>query len=93
MIIYHPGDTDKIAEMEKLTGYGKHENKFIALLPVSGKTVMDANEAAETAKSIGADISIPMHYGSGVVGSIEDANKFVEACQQLGIKAMILEKI
>ncbi|MBS3091014.1 MBL fold metallo-hydrolase [Candidatus Pacearchaeota archaeon] len=93
IILYHSGDSDKIPEMEKLTGYSKQGNKLIVMLPVSGIYVMDANEAAETAKMIGADTAIPMHYGAGVAGTIEDAKKFVEVCQQLGIKAVILEKI
>lgn len=93
VIIYHAGDTDKISEMEKLTGYGKHENNFIALLPVSGEIVMSAEEAAEAAALMSPDIAIPMHYGAGVAGTIEDAQRFVQNCQQSGIKAQILEKI
>lgn len=91
-IIYHAGDTDKIPEMEKLTGYGKHENNFIVLLPVSGTYVMNADEAAEAAAAINADIAIPMHYGS-VIGTLEDGTKFVNACKQLGIHAELLEKV
>ena len=49
VIIYHAGDSDKIPEMEKLTGYGKQGNEFIALLPVSGTYTMAAEEAAEAA--------------------------------------------
>jgi L-ascorbate metabolism protein UlaG (beta-lactamase superfamily) len=93
VIIYYAGDTDKIPEMEKLTGHGKEGNNFIALLPVSGETVMTANEAADAAELINPDIAIPMHYGAGVVGTLEDAQLFVKACQQLGIHAEILEKI
>lgn len=93
VIIYHTGDCDKIPEMEKLSGHGKHGQEFVALLPVSGKTVMTSDEAADTAKMLNVDIAIPMHYGSGVVGTIEDAKKFVEACKQLGVFAQILEKI
>jgi L-ascorbate metabolism protein UlaG (beta-lactamase superfamily) len=93
IVIYHSGDSDKIPEMEKLTGYGKHENNFIALLPVSGKYVMNADEAASAAALIKADIAIPMHYGGGVAGTIEDAQRFVEICKQEGVHAEILEKI
>jgi len=93
VIIYHSGDSDKIKEMEKLTGYGRHGNNFIALLPVSGKYVMTAEEAAETAELINPDVAVPMHYGSGVVGTIDDANRFVEICKQEGVHAEILEKI
>ena len=92
VIIYHAGDTDKITEMKKLTGYGKQGNDFIALLPVSGKYVMDAEEAAEAALLIKPTLAIPMHYGSGV-GTVEDANRFVQLCKDNGINANVLEKI
>jgi L-ascorbate metabolism protein UlaG (beta-lactamase superfamily) len=93
VIIYHAGDSDKIPEMRKLTGYGKHGNEFVALLPVSGKIVMDAEEASEVASLISPDLVIPMHYGAGVAGTREDAEKFVKLCQGMGLKAIILEKI
>lgn len=93
VIIYHAGDTDKISEMKNLTGYGKHNNKFIALLPVSGKYVMTADEAAEVAFLLRPDFVIPMHYGAGVAGTIDDAENFVKLCLEAGLKAEILEKI
>ncbi len=93
VIVYHAGDTDNIPEMKNLTGYGKHGNDFIALLPVSGKYVMDADEAVEAASFLSPTIAIPMHYGAGVVGSKEDAERFVKRCGELNIKAEILEKI
>jgi L-ascorbate metabolism protein UlaG (beta-lactamase superfamily) len=67
--IYHPGDTDLIPEMDNL---GQVD---IALLPVSGTYVMDAQEAAEAVKRIKPTHVIPMHYGS-IVGSKADAEKF-----------------
>jgi len=93
VIVYHAGDTDLIPEMKKLSGYGKHGNKFIALLPVSGTYVMNPSEAAEAASLVNADISIPMHYGAGVAGNLDDAKKFVELCEKEGVHAEILEKI
>ncbi|MBU0907469.1 MAG: MBL fold metallo-hydrolase [Nanoarchaeota archaeon] len=93
VIIYHAGDSDKIPEMRNLTGYGKHGNEFVALLPVSGKYVMDAEEAAEVASIISPDLVIPMHYGAGVAGTREDAEKFVKLCKEKGLKAEILDKI
>ncbi len=93
VIIYHAGDSDKIPEISKLSGYGKEGNKFIALLPVSGEYVMTAEEAAEVASLIKPSIAIPMHYGSGVAGTIDDAQRFVKLCTQSGVKAEILEKI
>jgi len=93
VIIYHSGDSDKIPEMSRLSGYGKRGNEFITLLPVSGKFVMDPDEAAEVASMISPDLAIPMHYGAGVAGTIEDAEKFVELCKKVGLKANVLEKI
>jgi L-ascorbate metabolism protein UlaG (beta-lactamase superfamily) len=93
VIIYHSGDTDRIPEMKKLTGYGKHGNDFVALLPVSGKYVMNPEEAAEVASWISPDITIPMHYGAGVAGSLEDAERFVKLCKEKGLRAEVLEKI
>lgn len=93
VIIYHAGDSDKIPEMQKLSGYGKHENNFIALLPVSGTYVMTAEEAAEAAQGINPDLAVPMHYGQGVVGTLDDASNFVRICAEKKINAKILEKI
>ncbi|MEK6825383.1 MAG: MBL fold metallo-hydrolase [Nanoarchaeota archaeon] len=93
VILYHTGDTDKIPEMDKLTGYAKHGNEFVALLPVSGTYTMTAEEAADVAKLLNVDLAIPMHYGAGVVGTVEDAQRFVDLCQQKGVKARMLDKI
>ena len=93
IIIYHSGDTDNIPEMQKLSGYGKHGQEFVALLPVSGKYVMTPDEAAEVSKIWNVSLAIPMHYGAGVAGTIDDAKKFVEACKQNEVYAQILEKI
>lgn len=93
LTIYHAGDTDKTKEMEKLTGYGKKGHEFVALLPVSGTYVMDADEAAEVAEMLNPNIAIPMHYGAGVAGTEEDAKRFCEMCMRKGIRAEVLEKI
>jgi len=92
-IIYHSGDCDKMPEMKKLTGYGKKDNNFVALLPVSGAYVMAAEEAAEVALLLNADLAIPMHYGAGVAGTIKDAERFVKLCKESGVNAALLEKI
>ncbi len=92
VVIYHAGDSDFIPEMQKLSGYGKHGNEFVAMLPVSGTYVMDPEEAAEAASTISPDLVIPMHYGAGVVGSVEDAKNFVEICREKGLRAEVLEK-
>jgi L-ascorbate metabolism protein UlaG (beta-lactamase superfamily) len=93
VVVYHAGDTDNIPEMQKLTGYSKHDNNFVACLPVSGKYVMDPEEASDVAAMLKPDFAIPMHYGAGVVGTVEDAKRFVELCLKKNIKAEVLEKI
>ena len=89
IIIYHAGDTDKIPEMQKLTGH--QEQDFIALLPVGGRFTMSAEEAAEAAALIKPSLAIPMHYGS-IVGTQEDAQEFVDLCKEHEVNAQILEK-
>ncbi len=93
VIVYHSGDSDEIPEMKRLTGYGKKGNKFVVLLPVSGQTVMNAEEAAEVANFLSPDVAIPMHYGAGVAGTMADAERFVELCKEMNINAEILHKI
>lgn len=92
VVIYHAGDTDIIPEMEKLTGYGKDKNEFVALLPVGGTYTMTAEEAAKAALIIKPTLAIPMHYAS-IIGTDEDAGAFVKLCEQAGITAKILEKL
>ena len=92
-IVYHAGDTDNIPEMQKLTGYGKEGNHFLALLPVSGTYVMNSEEAVDAVALIRPELAIPMHYGAGVAGTIEDAQRFLDICTQRGLQAKILEKI
>ena len=93
VIIYHAGDSDKIPEMKNLSGYGKRENEFVMLLPISGEFVMNVDEAYEIASLVSPDLVIPMHYGAGVVGTREDAERFIELCKESGLRAEILEKI
>ena len=89
VLIYHAGDTDKIPEMQKLTGYQGKD--FIALLPIGGRFTMSVEEAVEAAKLIKPILVIPMHYGS-IIGTEDDAKEFVELCKEENIEAKILEK-
>lgn len=68
---YFAGDTDVIPEMEQI---GPVDYAF---LPVSGRTVMTAEEAAEAARIVQPSVAIPMHFGSGM-GSLDDARHFAE---------------
>jgi len=66
--IYHTGDSDFIPEMKGL-------KPDVALLPVSGKYVMTAEEAVAAAAAINPRLAVPMHVG-GPVGSISAAEDF-----------------
>ena len=52
--IYHAGDTDAVPEMKGL-------KPDVALLPVSGTYVMNAEEAAQAARMVEPKLAIPMH--------------------------------
>jgi L-ascorbate metabolism protein UlaG (beta-lactamase superfamily) len=68
--VYHSGDSDIIPEMADV-------DCDVALLPVSGKFAMTAEEAAEAARTLGPKIAVPMHYGSGI-GTPGDGKRFSE---------------
>jgi L-ascorbate metabolism protein UlaG (beta-lactamase superfamily) len=69
--LYHSGDTDVIPEMDSVTGVD------VALLPVSGVSVMTAGEAAEAARRIQPRVAVPMHWGEHI-GSFQDARDFAD---------------
>lgn len=66
---YHTGDSDHIPEMAEIAC-------DVALLPVSGKYVMTADEAVAAARDLQPQIAVPMHYGAGVAGTLADAESF-----------------
>ena len=82
--IYHIGDSDIIPEM-------KNVKTDVALFPIGGTYTMNAEEAMKAAVAIKPLLAIPMHWGS-IVGTKEDAEKFVQGCREKGITADILEK-
>lgn len=67
--LYFAGDTDRIPEMVDI-------RCDVALLPVGGTYTMTAEEAAQAAADIKPRVAVPMHWGGGVVGSREDAERF-----------------
>ena len=81
--IYHAGDTDLIDEMTGL-------QVDIALLPVSGKYVMTAEEAADAAAVVKPKVAVPMHYGAIIAGEAE-ATTFVTLCAERGIATSVLQ--
>lgn len=82
--IYHTGDADFIPEMKSM-------EVDIALLPVSGTYVMNADQAIEAALAINPKVAIPMHYGA-IVGSEEDAQKFKQALEGK-VEVVVLSKV
>jgi L-ascorbate metabolism protein UlaG (beta-lactamase superfamily) len=69
--LYLAGDTDHIPEMKAL------KNINIAFLPVSGTSVMTAEEAVKAAFDIKPDVAVPMHYGA-IIGTRLNAELFAE---------------
>ncbi len=69
--VYFAGDCDYIPEMAQI-------DCDLALLPVSGTYVMTVPEAVEAAAAIGAAVTVPMHYGSGI-GTETDGRDFEAA--------------
>ncbi len=67
--LYFAGDADLIPEMHGLAC-------DVALLPVSGTYVMTAEEAVRAAGVIRPRVAVPMHYGAGVAGTADDAERF-----------------
>jgi L-ascorbate metabolism protein UlaG (beta-lactamase superfamily) len=90
VVVYHAGDTDFIPEMQKLSGHGKHDTEFIAILPVSGKTVMNAEQASDAASVISPDLTIPMKFSEENKSCAEN---FIEFCKEKNVNALILEKL
>jgi L-ascorbate metabolism protein UlaG (beta-lactamase superfamily) len=81
--LYHAGDTDVIPEMDAVAGVD------VALLPVSGRYVMTAGEAAEAARRIQPRLAVPMHWGEHI-GTRADAERFAERAP---VDVRILEKV
>ena len=50
---------------------------------------MNAIQAVTAATIINPKLAIPMHYGS-IVGTKEDAEKFVQECKEKGLNTKIL---
>lgn len=70
--LYHAGDTGLTVEMTLL----EHEKIDVAMLPIGGYYVMDAEDAALAVKMIKPIAAIPMHYDTFPV--IETDPKMLE---------------
>lgn len=75
--IYHPGDTDRIPEMQKI-------NCDIAFMPLGQTYTMDSvSEAVSAVIDVKAKVAIPIHYGI-YEGTEQDAQTF---------KSLLAEKV
>ncbi len=82
--VYHAGDTDFIPEMKTF-------KVDIALLPVSGKYVMTAEDAAKAVQAMKPEVTIPMHYG-GIIGGRKDAETLKKLVAPLRVEILTSEK-
>jgi L-ascorbate metabolism protein UlaG (beta-lactamase superfamily) len=82
--VYHTGDSDLIPEMKNI-------KTNIFLVPISGKYVMELNEAVKACETVKPDLAIPMHWGS-IIGEKSNAEKFVNSCKEKGFNAVLMEK-
>lgn len=82
---YVAGDTDATPEARSV-------RCDVALVPVGGHFTMDAKDAAKLVNAMAPKAAVPIHYGSGVIGSMEDAEKF-RALLDAGIQSEILLKM
>ena len=61
LTIYHAGDTALFGDMKML---GERYNIDLACIPMGGNFTMDAEQASEAAKMLGAKMVLPMHFGT-----------------------------
>ncbi len=73
---YVMGDTDSTPE-------AKEVKCDVLFIPIGGTYTMDYREAAELTNIIRPLVAVPIHY-STVVGTREDANKFIEMIEVEG---------
>lgn len=84
--IYHAGDTALFSDMSLIKELYSPD---IALLPIGDRFTMNPDEAARAAKLIGAELSIPIHFGTFPLLSGKP-EEFESACHRLNIKAKTL---
>lgn len=84
--IYHAGDTCLFSDM-KLIKELYHPD--IAMLPVGGHFTMDIEQAGIAAEWIGAKITIPIHYNTFSIISV-DITRFDMILQTKGLNCQIM---
>jgi L-ascorbate metabolism protein UlaG (beta-lactamase superfamily) len=85
----HLGDLGHAPGEELLAQIGKTD---ILLIPVGGYYTIDSIEAASIASNIGARLTIPMHYSTGVKDTpLEPVDSFAEAMSAQKIRGSSIE--
>jgi L-ascorbate metabolism protein UlaG (beta-lactamase superfamily) len=92
--IYHAGDTKLYRGLED---WVRPFRVDVALLPINGDRPerkvagnLDAREAAQLAKDIGAKLAVPMHYDMFTFNTAAPA-EFEDACAKIGQKCRVLK--
>src|SRR6185436_923091 len=93
--IYHSGDTVRYPEM---AGILKQWNIDVALLPINGAKPerrvagnLDAREAAELGRDIGARLVIPCHYDMFAFNTA-DPSEFLSECGRHRVNGRVLQQ-
>lgn len=84
--IYHAGDTALFGDMKLI---GEEFSLDVALLPIGGHFTMGPSDAIRAAKLLGADMIIPMHYGTFDVIK-KDPHEFRKEAENNGMKCTVL---
>ncbi len=79
--IYHSGDTAYFKDMETI---GEQYPIDLALLNIGGHFGMEPPMAAKAAKSVGAKLAVPQHYGT-FPGISANADSFAAALRSMSI--------
>ena len=76
--VYHAGDTALFSDMQLVRDLYRPD---VALLPIGGRYTMGPEEAMVAARSVGAQLVLPMHYDT--FPAIEqDVRKFKQAIER-----------
>jgi L-ascorbate metabolism protein UlaG (beta-lactamase superfamily) len=81
LVICHLGDLGHVPTEEQVDAMS---NVDVLLIPVGGRTTIDASQAAETISRIEPRIVVPMHYRTEV--STEELEEVGRFCKEMGLK-------
>jgi len=85
--VYFAGDTGLFSDMKLV---GELDPIDVALVPISGGSNMDSEDAARAVEFLAPQITIPMHYNTWEHLEV-DVDRFVQLCEGKGNKVQVLE--